>query len=111
MRKTRLNNFVSETASSFLLHWYKEAKKTHDIETILAFKSFVKRMIDAQDEYDDGKKLWADVDGYINSVLNNKGHLKLYDYKNPLNFIIKNTNTTTSGPFDYRKKKDFLKLL
>jgi hypothetical protein len=112
MRKTRLNKFVSERASRFLLHWYKEAKKTHDIEVILLFKSFVRKMIEAQDEYDIyGRKEWTDVDSYIYSVLNNKEHLKNYDCKNPLNFIIKTTNTPGSGPFDYRKKKDFLKLL
>ena len=110
MRRVRLNKFVSERASRFLLHWYKEAKKTHDIEAILLFKSFVRKMIEAQHEYDIyGRKQWTDVDMYINSVLNNKEQLKLFDCKNPLDFITK--YATTSGPFDYRKKKDFLKLL
>ncbi len=108
MRKTRLNNFVSETASSFLLHLYKEAKKTHDIETILAFKSFVKRMIDAQDEYDNGKKLWDDVDGYINAVL--KGWK--CGCVDTIDFIVKVTNDKIRlKPFNYRRKNDLLKLL
>lgn len=108
MRKTRLNNFVSETASSFLLYCYKEAKKTHDIETILSFKSFVKRMIEAQNEYYDGKKVWADVDGYINAVL--KGWSG--GCAGALDFIVKVTNDKIRlKPFNYRRKNDLLKLL
>ena len=111
MRKIRLNNFVSERASKFLLHWYKEAKKTHDIETILAFKSFVKRMIDAQDEYEtNGKKVWTDIDNYIITVLDNEQHLRYFRYKDTLEFIVRNTNNAANA-FNYRKRIDLLKLL
>lgn len=110
MRKTRLSNFVSERASNFLLHWYKEAKKTHDIETILAFKSFVKRMIDAQDEYEtNGRKAWTDIDYYIINVLDNEEHLHYFRYKDTLEFIVGNTGSI--GPFNYGRKNDLLKLL
>ena len=106
MRKTRLSNFVSERASNFLLHWYKEAKKTHDIEVILSFKSFVIRMIEAQDEYG---FIWSDVDNYIINVLENEEHLKRHRNKDTLSFIVENTSSI--GPFGYVRKNDLLKLL
>ena len=111
MRKTRLSNFVSERASNFLLHWYKEAKKTHDIEAILSFKSFVKRMIEAQNEYEfDGRKAWTDVDDYIDTVLSSEGHISYFNYKDTLDYIVGNTKGKL-GPFNYRRKNDLLKLL
>lgn len=111
MRKTRLSNFVSERASNFLLHWYKEAKKTHDIEAILSFKSFVKRMIEAQNEYEfDGRKSWTDVDDYIDTVLSSEPHIRYFKYKDTLDYIVGNTKGEV-GPFNYRRKNDLLKLL
>ena len=111
MKEIRLNNFVSERASKFLLHWYKEAKKTHDIETILAFKSFVKRMIDAQDEYEaNGRKVWTDIDNYIITVLDNEKYLYCFRYTDTLGFIVTNTNNS-DGPFNYIRENDLLKLL
>ena len=111
MRKTRLSNFVSERASNFLLYWYKKAKKTHDIETILAFKSFVKRIIEAQDEYEfDGRKAWTDVDDYIDTVLSSEEHIRYFKYKDTLDYIVGNTKGKI-GPFNYRRKNDLLKLL
>ena len=102
---------VSEDAFTFLLHWYKEAKKTHDIETILAFKSFVKRMIDAQEEYEEnGRKAWTDIENYIITVLNNEEHLHYFRYKDTLGFIVGSTDGAC-GPFNYRKRIDLLKLL
>lgn len=111
MKKTRLSNFVSERASKFLLHWYKEAKKTHDIETILSFKSFVKRMIEAQNEYEfDGRKSWTDVDDYIDRVLSSEEDIRYFKYKDTLDYIVGHTKGKV-GPFGYIRKIDLLKLL
>ena len=111
MRKTRLSNFVSERASNFLLYWYKEAKKTHDIEAILSFKSFVKRIIEAQDEYElNGRKAWTDVDNYIDTVLSSERHIRHFNYKDTLDYIVRSTKGKV-GPFNYIRKNDLLKLL
>jgi hypothetical protein len=111
MRKTRLSNFVSERASNFLLYWYKEAKKTHDIEAILSFKSFVKRIIEAQDEYEvNGRKAWTDVDNYIDTVLSSERHINYFNYKDTLDYIVRSTKGKV-GPFNYIRKNDLLKLL
>ena len=111
MKEIRLSNFVSERASKFLLHWYKEAKKTHDIETILSFKSFVKRIIEAQDEYElNGRKAWTDVDNYIDTVLSSKKHISYFNYKDTLDYIVRSTKGKV-GPFNYIRKNDLLKLL
>ena len=111
MKKTRLRKFVSKRAYMFLIHWYKEAKKTHNIEAILSFKSFVKKMIDAQDEYEfDGRKAWTDVDDYIDTVLSSEEHIRYFKYKDTLDYIVGNT-TSKYGPFGYIRKNDLLKLL
>ena len=110
MRKTRLSNFISERSSEFLLHWYKEAKKTHDIRAILTFKSFVIRMIEAQDEFDrDGVKMWISVDDYIRNVLGNEKRLEDCGFEGALGFILDNVDVR--GPFNYERKKHFLRLL
>lgn len=110
MKEIRLEKMVSEKAFNFILHWYKEAKKTHDIEAILSFKSFVKRMIEAQDEYEtNGRKAWTDIDYYIINVLDNEEHLHYFRYKDTLGFIVGNTGSI--GPFNYRRENDLLKLL
>lgn len=111
MKEIRLEKMVSEKAFNFILHWYKEAKKTHDIEVILSFKSFIKRMIDAQDEYEfDGRKAWTDVDDYIDTALSSEEHIRYFKYKDTLDYIVGNTNGKF-GPFNYRRKNDLLKLL
>jgi hypothetical protein len=112
MKEIRLEKMVSEKAFNFILHWYKEAKKTQDIRTILAFKSFVRRMIEAQEEYHpNGQKIWTDIDNYISTVLSNKEHLCYFRYTDTLRFIVGNTCEKDTSPFGYTKEKDFLKLL
>lgn len=111
VKEIRLEKMVSEKAFNFILHWYKEAKKTHDIETILAFKSFVIRMIEAQNEYEfDGRKTWTDIDNYIITALDSEKHLHYFHYKDTLDYIVGNTKGEV-GPFDYIRKNDLLKLL
>jgi hypothetical protein len=107
----RLAEIAKDETLDKLLDAYKEAKKSHDISKILGFKSFVTRMVEAQNErilYADGEyhKQWTTVDDFTLNVLCKKNNWpKLV--RSALDYIIfmVNINNMGTGPFGYNRKE------
>ena len=88
MKHIRLEKVVEKITFEQLIQLYKEVKKTRDIHKILLFKSFIKRMMDAQWEYDEnGRKIWATIDQFTSEVVMNKNSYP-YGVTTPLKFIL-----------------------
>lgn len=113
----RLAEIANDETLDKLLDAYKEAKKSHDISKILGFKSFVTRMVEAQNErvlYADGEyhRPWTTVDDFTLNVLCNNNHYpKLV--RSALDYIIfmANTKNTSVSPFGYNRKEHLNRIL
>jgi hypothetical protein len=99
-----------------LLDAYKEAKKSHDISKILGFKSFVTRMVEAQNErvlYADGEyhRQWTTLDEYIKVIYNTNQWPR--NVHSPLDYIIfmANIKNIGAGPFGYNRKEHLNRIL
>ena len=113
MKHIRLAEIAKDETLDKLLDAYKEAKKSHDISKILDFKSFVTRMVEAQNErvlYP--HRHWTTVDDFTLNVLCNKNHWpKLV--RSALDYIIflVNINNMGGGPFGYNRKEHLNRIL
>ena len=103
MKETRLEKTMhNENAYKYIFQLYKETKKTRDIHKILAFKSFIARIRDAQWEYDElGRKIWADLDLFVTDVIMKQS--------NPLKFII--NMVEQEHAYGYNIKRDLRRTL
>ena len=116
MKEVRLQRIVDEDTFNKIIDIYKEAKETHNIDIILAVKSFITRIIEAQDEFEllsDGKyhNIWVTPKEYVNNVIcNHKGNNYPSGVFTALNYITYMVNSSTC-PFDYRKEKHFNRTL
>ena len=113
----RLAEITKDETLDKLLDAYKEAKKSHDISKILGFKSFVTRMVEAQNErvlYADGEyhRQWTTVDDFTLNVLCNKNHWpKLVNSALDYIIFLVNINNMSNGPFGYNRKKHLNRIL
>ena len=92
---TRLEKLVGKETFDVLFKIYLDAKSRHNINDVQIFKSFITRIIEAQNdmEYHDGKwhKQWATLEDYTMNVILHCG-----------NFFVKNTLKDCT-PFGYIK--------
>ena len=88
MKQVRLERAVPKHTFEQLIQLYKEVKRTRDIHKILAFKSFIARMLEVQWDYDkNGRKKWATVEQYTTEFIMNKNSYS-YETNTPLKFIV-----------------------
>ena len=112
-----LAEIANEETLDKLLALYKEAKKSHDISKILDFKSFVTRMVEAQNErvlYADGEyhRQWTTVDDFTLNVLCNKNHWpKLVNSALDYIIFLVNIKNINAGPFGYNRKEHLNRIL
>ena len=109
MKQTRLEKTVGTKTFNKLFPIYKEAKQTKDIHKILAFKSFITRIINAQNEYTiNGDHRWVTLNEYLENVVLNKV-IWYDDVHSPLEFICRQAENQAA--FAYYKRKHLNRLL
>lgn len=102
-KRIRLQDFASNEVVKFLLDTYKEVKKSHNIDDILLFKSFIMRMVKAQYEIKpNGDKQWASLDVYVKRVILENMEL---DHTNGIDCI---KQLAEKGAYNYNSKEHLL---
>lgn len=117
---TRLEKLVGKETFDILFKIYLDAKSKHNINDVQIFKSFIARIIEAQQEenYYDGEwhKAWTTLEDYTeNVIMGCGGYVKatLKD-KTPFGYIkncVINTRGDCKGAFGYNMKKHFRRTL
>ena len=119
---TRLEKFVGKETFDVLFKIYLDAKLRHNINDVQIFKSFITRIIEAQNDiaYYDGEwhKKWTTLEAYTNIIIHCGGFAKntLKD-KTPFGYVkdcvtrTKEEDTHEPGPFNYNMKKHFRRTL
>lgn len=118
---TRLEKLVGKETFDVLFKIYLDAKSRHNINDVQIFKSFITRIIEAQNdmEYHDGKwyKQWTTLEDYTMNVILHCGGFVKGTLKDCTPFgYIKDCVTHTKeedihGAFKYNMKKHFRKTL
>lgn len=109
MKQTRLEKAIGTIAFKQLLPLYKEIKQTRDIHKILAFKSFITRIIEAQTERtQENRPSWVTMEEYLPTVILNKKSWFM-GINSPLEFILDTVDN--GGAFGYIKKEHFRRIL
>jgi hypothetical protein len=107
---TRLEKIVGKDTFEYIFAIYKDAKQRHDLYKLLTVKSFVTKMIEAQNETAiyDGKchKVHVSVSKYLEIIQNG---VRVRKSETPLGYIMFLCEIV--HPFGYKKEKDFGKLL
>lgn len=103
----RLEKGITTPTFNSLLKLYREAKQSHDIYKILAFKSFIAKAVEAQYETDGCcRRRWASLDEYVPNIVNRQVYWPS-GVKTPFEYILYMIEHAT--PFGYVKDKDFRK--
>ena len=117
---TRLEKLVGGYTFNRLFNIYLEVKSRHNINDIQIFKSFIARIIEAQNDEElyDGKwhKQWTTLEDYTENVIMHCGGFveKTLEDKTPFGYIkhcVTRTKNGKDGPFGYNMKEHFRKTL
>lgn len=113
MKYIRLQENLNKSTLDTLLALYKEVKQTHDINKIVAFKSFIAKAVEAQYEVNFNfgghiEKRWASLNEYVPNVIMG-GAYWTYGINSPLEYIY--FVVDKASPFGYKKERDFNRTL
>jgi hypothetical protein len=114
MKEIRLQRMVDKETCNKIIELYKQAKDTHEIDKILTVKSFITRIIEAQNEVElhfDGQyyKTWTTLENYVNNVINSPTQWP-NGIHTSFEYIMLVTNNSVC-PFGYKREKHFNRTL